>query len=109
MEHPTFLCEFCKKKFTESTILKHIGTSPDCKSYYGSRFIEMKKTKSKEKIKKWRESNKEKELSQQRKIYGKSSEKKEKKRLYYEKKTIRLSQKGGLGIYFQLPIHERND
>jgi phage FluMu protein Com len=43
----TIICEFCKYGFEESSILIHIAKSPACKSYYGPRFDEMKKQKSK--------------------------------------------------------------
>jgi hypothetical protein len=42
----TISCEFCKTVFGESTLLMHVGKNPACKSYYGPRFIEMKKKKS---------------------------------------------------------------
>ena len=36
------VCEFCKKKFKSTIILKHIGHNQDCKSFYGNRFKELK-------------------------------------------------------------------
>ena len=36
------VCEFCKKKFKSTVILKHIGRNQDCKSFYGNRFKELK-------------------------------------------------------------------
>ena len=95
MEEPTALCEFCKKSLTEATILKHIGNSNQCKLHYGSRFSEMKKRKSNEKVQNWRKNNKEKELESQRKLYAKQPENKEKKRQYYEEKQTKLAKAEG--------------
>ena len=55
-------CEFCNKELPESSLLIHIGTTKNCKNYYGKRFEEMKKEKNKERIKAWRKSNGKKEL-----------------------------------------------
>ena len=64
MGEPTFLCEFCEKEYTEKTIVMHISKRDQCKWYYGSRFLEMKRKKVKEKKQKWRRVHgKEKELS----------------------------------------------
>ena len=95
METSNVLCESCKKPFQKGSILNHIGHSDICKSYYGPRFIEMKKKKQNEKKQQWRELNKEKELENQRRLYAESSEKKEKKRQNYEKKQSNLAEKEG--------------
>ena len=36
-------CEFCKKSFSKTSILVHIGKNESCKSHYGSRFDEQKR------------------------------------------------------------------
>ena len=95
MENQNILCEFCKKAFTKTTILRHIGKSHQCKLHYGSRFMEMKKSNNNEKMKKWREENKEKELKNQRELYAKNTEKKEKKRQNYEEKQSKLAKEEG--------------
>ena len=76
MEVKTVLCEFCEKEYTEKTIIMHISKSNQCKLHYGSRFLEMKRTKNKEKVQNWRQVHgKEKELSRQRELYAKKVEK----------------------------------
>ena len=47
-------CEFCNKPFFQTTILRHIGQSTDCKKHYGPRFLEMKKEKGRNKVYKFR-------------------------------------------------------
>ena len=74
MENPNVLCEFCKKSFTKTTILKHIASNHLCKEHYGPRFLEMKKSRANEKKQNWRKLNKEKELENQRRLYAESSE-----------------------------------
>ena len=36
-------CDCCKKLYHETSILRHIGQSEDCRIFYGPRFKEMKK------------------------------------------------------------------
>ena len=103
MENPNVLCEFCKKSFTKTTILKHIASNHLCKEHYGPRFLEMKKSRANEKKQNWRKLNKEKELEKQRILYAKNFEKKEKKRKYYEKKQSALAKKEG---WRYVPNHE---
>ena len=45
-ENPLVKCHFCMDKFDPLYILKHIETSRDCKSFYGSKFDEFKKEKN---------------------------------------------------------------
>ena len=76
-------CEFCKKSFVESTILRHIGQSNDCKAHYGKRFIEMKKEKAREKVYRSRQKmtmkEKKRSLKRKRISYAQNEELKEKK------------------------------
>ena len=66
-------CEFCKKSFSKTSILVHIGKNESCKSHYGSRFDEQKrkanclrKQQSRKKL------GKEKELKRQREAYARN-------------------------------------
>ena len=95
MEASSVLCESCKEFFTEKALLNHIGHSTKCKLHYGSRFTEMKKGKSKEKLQKWRKENKEEELRRQREIYANDQEKREKKRQWYDEKQYKLAKEQG--------------
>ena len=38
----TETCKSCKKKFWDTSFLRHIGQSKVCKAYYGPRYQEMK-------------------------------------------------------------------
>ena len=74
-------CEFCKKTFSKSSILVHIGKNKSCKSHYGNRFYDLKRKKNNEKKQRSRKKlGKEKELKRQRELYAQDSKKKEKKR-----------------------------
>ena len=56
-------CDYCEKKYTTQSLLKHIGRNEDCKTYYGSRFDELKRERDR-KRKKTERSNKNLELGQ---------------------------------------------
>ena len=77
-------CESCTKSYTQSTLLRHIARSDTCKSYYGPRFLEMKKEKNRNKVYKHRRNmtkkEQKKESKKRRKLYAKSEEKKIKNR-----------------------------
>ena len=73
-------CESCNKPFPKSKILRHIGSSKSCKSFYGPRFIEMKRKKESEKVSRYLMKNREKQLEIQREKYAKNLELKEKKK-----------------------------
>ena len=83
-------CESCKKSLTQSTILRHIGNTPTCKEYYGERFTEMKREKTRNKVYKHRQNlsikERKKSLKKMRKIYSQNVEKKEKNRQNYLEK-----------------------
>ena len=49
------LCENCDKKLLQSSLLKHISHSEECKSFYGPRFEEMKQKKTRNKKRKSRQ------------------------------------------------------
>ena len=48
-------CEYCEKPFDKRSLLRHIGQTTACKSYYGTRFTEMKKEKTRIKVNRHRE------------------------------------------------------
>ena len=83
-------CESCKKLLTQSTILRHIGKRDDCKAYYGERYTMMKKEQARKRVYKHRESvsmkQKKRSLQKSREIYAKNDEKKDKRKIYYQKK-----------------------
>ena len=83
-------CEFCKKHWDSASLLKHIGNSKDCKSFYGSRFELLKKDHRRQR-KQWsrRDIGTEKELERKREKYASNPEEKEKKRKYYEESKVR--------------------
>ena len=95
MDNQTVICDFCKKSLTSETILKHIGNRKKCAMHYGPKFTEMKRIKSHEKIKKWRQENRAKELKRQRELYSTKPEKKDEKRMYYEGKKSEKAKKEG--------------
>ena len=43
-------CEYCKKKLSDTTILRHIAKSEDCKNHYGTRFDEQKKDDNRKRV-----------------------------------------------------------
>ena len=72
-------CERCKKTFKPNTLLIHIGKDKKCKTFYGSRFDDMKKEKHKETKQRSRKKNGiEKELKSQRESYANNPTKREK-------------------------------
>ena len=73
-------CESCNKAFPKSKILRHIGSSKSCKSFYGLKFIEMKREKEREKVSRYQMKNREKLLKNRREKYAKNLELKEKKK-----------------------------
>jgi hypothetical protein len=84
-------CEFCKKLFSKTSILVHIGKNESCKSHYGSRFDEQKrKEKCLRKQQSRKKLGKEKELKRQRESYAQN---KENKRQYFQDE-----QSKGVGI-----------
>ena len=76
------VCDFCKKSFTQTTILRHIGQSQACKAFYGPRFKEMKKKKATMRTENWKNNltrkEKKKELKRNRILYANNPVKKEK-------------------------------
>ena len=47
------LCEHCKKSFAPEKILKHIGHVKACITFYGPRFVELKKEQQRKRIEKF--------------------------------------------------------
>ena len=89
-------CEFCKKLFSKSSILVHIGKNESCKSHYGNRFDELKRKKNNEKMQRSRKKHgTEKELKRQRELYAQDSKKKEKKRQRFQEKQSKLASEEG--------------
>ena len=85
-------CEFCKKSFSKTSILVHIGKNESCKSHYGSRFDELKRKKNCLRKQKSREMlGKEKELKRQRESYAQNKKNKEKKRQYSQDEESKLA------------------
>ena len=87
-------CEFCKKTFLQSTILRHIGQSIDCKAHYRQRFIEMKKEKARDKVNRNRNKmtlkEQKKSLKKRRKSYAKNEQLKEQNRETYQKNKEKI-------------------
>ena len=78
-EKSEVLCENCLEPFLPTTILKHIGHVQECKTFYGPRFMEMKKQKNKEKVQKFQARHGRKnELKKMREQYQRNPEKKKK-------------------------------
>ena len=89
-------CEFCKKLFSKSSILVHIGKNESCKSHYGNRFNELKRKKNNEKMQRSRKKHgTEKELKRQRELYAQDSKKKEKKQQDFQEKQSKLASAEG--------------
>ena len=89
-------CEFCKKSFSKTSILVHIGKNESCKSHYGSRFDEQKrkanclrKQLSRKKL------GKEKELKRKRESYAQNKKVKENKRQSFQDEEPKLAVAGG--------------
>jgi len=83
-------CEFCKKLFSQSSILVHIGKNESCKSHYGNRFYDLKRKKNNEKKQRSRKKlGKENELKRQRELYAQDS-KKTKEKAKFSRKTIKV-------------------
>ena len=49
-------CDSCSKSFGKSSLLRHIGQSKTCKTYYGPRYMEMKAKQVSERNLKYRNS-----------------------------------------------------
>ena len=69
-------CDFCRKSYDKSRLLKHIAQSKECKSYYGPRFTEMKKESKRKRVNKHRSKvitikEKNKQLKRRREFYAK--------------------------------------
>ena len=73
-------CEFCKKLLDKEKLLKHIGNSKICKTYYGSRFTILKEEQEIERKRKYRENMREEINERQRK--KREPEKKRSKKNY---------------------------
>ena len=89
------ICESSKKPFVQSTLLRHIGKSELCLSFYGPRFIQMKKEKVREKVNRFRQKNPTATPSQLRKrrnSYATDPDKKEKRKENYQKHKQRIKQ-----------------
>ena len=73
------LCEHCKKSFAPEKILKHIGHVKACITFYGPRFVELKKEQQRKRIEKFNSNLSDKQqqniLKRNRERYAKSSEK----------------------------------
>ena len=103
-------CEFCKKLFSKSSILVHIGKNESCKSHYGNRFNELKRKKNKEKMQRSRKKHgTEKELKRQRELYAQDSKKKEKKRQRFQEKQSKLASEEGWQYRTSNDVSEKND
>ena len=72
-------CESCKKNLDKAKLLKHIGNSKTCKSYYGSRFKFLKHKQELERKSKYRERKREEINENQRKRREQEKEKKQEK------------------------------
>ena len=66
-------CENCKKLWDPDSLLKHIGKTEKCKSFYGLRFEKMKRERNRERN------------EQRKKEYASNPKKKEEKKQYYQK------------------------
>ena len=94
-------CEFCKKTFSKSSVLVHIGKNKSCKSHYGNRFYDLKRKKNNEKKQRSRKKlGKEKELKRQRELYAQDSKKKEKATFYFDTATNKLELEFEIKCYF---------
>ena len=69
-------CESCKKTLDKAKLLKHIGNSKNCKSYYGSRFNFLKHNQELERKSKYREIKREEINENQRKRREQEKDKK---------------------------------
>ena len=72
-------CESCKKTLDKAKLLKHIGNSKTCKSYYGSRFKFLKHNQELERKSKYRERKREEINENQRKRREQEKDKKQEK------------------------------
>ena len=78
-------CEFCKTFWIPTSILMHIGNNENCKSHYGPRYGDLKKTHKRVYQELYREEvGTGKELEQQRKKYASDPKVKERKKKYYD-------------------------
>ena len=103
-------CEFCKKTFSKSSILVHIGKNKSCKSHYGNRFYDLKRKKNNEKKQRSRKKlGKEKELKRQRELYAQDSKKKEKKRQHFQTKQSKLASEEGWQYRTSIDVSEEID
>ena len=87
------LCECCKKPFSNSTLLRHIGQREACKEFYGPRFKDMKKEKGRKKVFRHRKKNQvesAKQWKKRKESYANSPDLKEKKRQYYQEHKERI-------------------
>ena len=95
-EKKDIACENCKRMFSPNTLLKHIVNQELCKSFYGPRYLEMKKEKNKNKMQKFREKyGTGEELDRQVELYSSNPAKKERKKQYYiaNKESIKETRK----------------
>ena len=53
-QHELVQCHFCNDKFHPHSILKHIGKTKACESFYGSKFEDFKKEKKRIKMRIYR-------------------------------------------------------
>ena len=81
-------CDFCNKSVLEKNLLRHIGKNSACKTFYGSRFKEMKKeqervrkAKNRQKIS---QKDQKKALKKQREKYAKDLELQKKKQQWHK-------------------------
>ena len=90
------ICEFCKKPYIESTILRHISKNESCKTFYGPRFTEMKKKKLRIKVFKCKNKNQKaynRQTERRRELYAKNTDLKEKNRDIYQKNKEQIREK----------------
>ena len=88
-------CECCKKPFVQSTILRHIGKSKSCQSFYGPRFQEMKNAHRRKRVNKHRYKSLEendKQLKRRRDLYANNSDLKEKNRKMYQQNKMKIKE-----------------
>ena len=111
-------CDFCNKSFGKSVLLKHIGQSKSCKSYYGPRFTEMKKENAKKRVYKHRNNmtmkERKKKWKRNRELYAKNEAKKERnkqkhKQTYKEKKEIIKAENEKKSEDFFIYMKEENE
>ena len=74
-------CECCKALWEPESLLKHIGNTEKCKSFYGPKFDDLKRSHRRQRKQFYRKENGiKKELERQREAYASNPQKREEKR-----------------------------